>query len=291
MSPDQIEAILSKNPLWGEVKEVLKRLHQKGWDAVLAGGAVRDALLGKPPKDFDVAVSALPEEVLKLFPQAQGRWKHYGVVFLPLSQKGKNLEITTFRKDQDYEDGRRPRFVKYTSLKEEDARRRDFTVNALFYDTKNHCVLDFVQGLTDLKSGVLRTVGHPQDRFEEDRLRPLRALRFAHQLEFDLEPETGKAIPVFAKRLKGVSKERLYDELLKMFFCGREGKAIKLLKEYSFFDILFPFQKKPLPEDPFLFWDQSFSFHSEPAFVWAVLGLPYFYSCPEEFQSLFEREL
>ena len=284
MTSSKIESVLSKSPLWEEVKEALKRLHQEGWEAVLAGGGVRDALLGKPPKDFDVAVSASPDEVLRIFPRAQGPWKRYGVVFLPLLEKGKTLEITTFRKDQDYKDGRRPRLVEYTSLKEEDAKRRDFTVNALFYDIKSSQVLDFVQGLKDLGSGVLRTVGCPEERFEEDRLRPLRALRFSHQLEFSIEPETGKAISGFAKRLQGVSKERLYDELLKMFLCGRWNKAIKLLHEYAFFDILFPFQKQSVLKDPFLFWNRSFSVNTEPAFIWAVLGLPYFYNCPEEFQ-------
>lgn len=286
MGSDSLELIFSTNPLWQEVKEVLWKLHQAGWEAVLAGGAVRDSLLGKPPKDFDVAVSAPPEEVLKLFPRGKDLWKRYGVVFLPLSERGKNLEITTFRKDRSYTDGRRPDEVAYTSLKE-DALRRDFTVNALFYDVKNSQILDFVKGEKDLKEGWIRTVGQPKQRFEEDKLRPLRALRFVHQLGFVLEEETKKAVTSCSKDLRFISKERIYDELMKMFSSGKYDKAITLLKDHSFFDSLFPFPRKPL-RNPFLFWRRTFSFNQEPAFVWAVLGLPYFYNYPAEFPLFLE---
>lgn len=283
----EIESVLKKNPLWGEVKEILQSLHKKGWEAVLAGGGVRDALLGLTPKDFDVAVSVRPEEVLKLFPKAKDSWKRYGVVFLSLSKKGYTVEITTFRKDNFYEDGRHPSSVEYTSI-EEDAKRRDFTVNGLFYDIKKDQVLDFVQGLEDLKSGTLRTVGNPQNRFEEDQLRPLRALRFAHQLNFIIEPKTGEAVSSFANRLQTVSKERIYNELLKMFSYSPFSRAVKILKDYSFFDVLFPF-KIPPEGDPLLFWSCPFSFYKEPAFLWAVLGLPYFYRTPGKVQGFLKE--
>ena len=286
MASGSLELTFSKNPLWPEVREVLQKLHGAGWQAVLAGGAVRDAVLGKPPKDFDVAVSAPPEEVIKLFPCAKDLWKRYGVVFLPLSTAGKNLEITTFRKDHSYTDGRRPDGVAYTSIKE-DALRRDFTLNALFYDIKTGRILDFVEGEKDLKTGLLRTVGKPEERFREDKLRPLRALRFVHQLEFTLERETQKAVISCAKDIQVVSKERIYEELMKMFAGGKYSKAMKLLKDHSFFDGLFPFPQPPI-DDPFLFWGRVFSFNQEPAFVWAVLGLPYFYNCPEKFKLFLE---
>ena len=283
----QIEPILAKNPFWEEVKETLQRLHREGFQAVLAGGGVRDALLGLPPKDFDVAVSARPEEVLKLFPKAKNEWKRYGVVFLPLSKKGQSVEITTFRKEGFYKDGRRPSSIEYTSM-EEDAKRRDFTVNGLFYDIKRDQVLDFVHGRKDLKSGTLRTIGNPKERFEEDWLRPLRALRFAHQLNFTIEPETGKAIINFAGQLQAISKERIYNELVKMFFYNPLSQAVKILKDHSFFDVLFPFKTKPKGE-PFLFWSYSFIFCWEPAFLWAVLGLPYFYNSPEKVKEFLKK--
>ena len=282
-----INSIFSKKPEWEEIQTILKIFHQKGFEAILAGGCVRDALLGNPPKDFDIAVSAFPEEVLKLFPKAKDRWKRYGVMFLPLEGEKKIVEITTFRKDSSYGDGRRPQFVKYTSSAKEDAKRRDFTVNALFYDIKNEKVLDFVEGVKDLKSRLLRTVGVPEERFEEDYLRPLRALRFAHQLNFVIDSKTQKAIPPFAEKLQTLSKERIYSELMKMFSHGSMNQAVKILKDHSFFNILFPFEKKPVGS-PELFWKGSFSFYKEPTFVWAVFGLPYFYHSPEKLMGFLQ---
>lgn len=282
-----LDSIFSKKPEWREVQRILKTFHQKGWEALLAGGGVRDALLENPPKDFDVAVSARPEEVLKLFPKAKDQWKRYGVVFLPLEGEGRTVEITTFRREHSYKDGRRPQFVEYTSSPKEDAKRRDFTVNALFYDVKNRQIMDFVDGLQDLKTRILRTVGEPKARFEEDYLRPLRALRFAHQLQFTIEPKTQQAIPPFAKKLQNLSKERIYNELLKMFSHGRMDQAIKILKEHSFFDVLFPFKEKDT-DQPDLFWKTSFSYYKESSFMWAVLGLPYFYNSPKELMEFLQ---
>lgn len=286
----EIRSVFSRKPEWKEVQNVLKIFHQNQWEAVLAGGCVRDALLRIPPKDFDVAVSAPPEKVLKLFPRAKNRWKHFGVIFLPLvSEKGQLIEITTFRKEHSYKDGRRPGVVKYTSSLKEDAKRRDFTVNALFYDIKKDQVLDFVGGEKDLKSRLLRTVGTPKARFEEDHLRPLRALRLAHQLKFTIEPDTGSAVPSFAKNLKKLSKERVYSELTKMFCDGSLNQAIRILKEYSFFDVLFPSLEGKTTTGPSdLFWNAPFSFYKDSAFAWAVFGLPYFYHNPEEMENFLQ---
>ena len=284
----EIQSIFSKKSEWEEVQNVLKIFHQHQWEAVLAGGCVRDALLKIPPKDFDIAVSAPPEEVLKLFPGAKDRWKHFGVIFLPLESKTEGnqlIEITTFRKEHSYKDGRRPGVVKYTSSLQEDAERRDFTVNALFYDIKKDQVLDFVGGKKDLKARLLRTVGTPKARFEEDYLRPLRALRFAHQLNFTIESETGNAIPFFSKNLTALSKERIYSELVKMFCMAPLNQAVQVLKKYFFFEVLFPFKRKPTISQPDLFWNVPFSFYKEAAFTWAVFGLPYFYSNPKEMED------
>lgn len=283
-----VNSIYSQKPEWKEIKTILKTFHQKGFEAVLAGGCVRDALLGNPPKDFDIAVSASPEEVLKLFPKARDPWKRYGVMFLPLEGEKKPVEITTFRKDHSYGDGRRPQFVEYTSSAKEDAKRRDFTVNALFYDIKSEKVLDFVDGVKDLKSRLLKTVGEPKERFEEDYLRPLRALRFAHQLNFVIDSKTQKAIPPFAEKLQTLSKERIYSELMKMFSHGSMDKAVKILQDYSFFEVLFPFKEKSI-NPPEFFWKNSFSFYEEPAFVWTVFGLPYFYHTPEKFMEFLKN--
>ena len=283
----EIENFLAKNSDWETVKQVIYQFHQEGFEAVLAGGGVRDALLRKKPKDFDLAVSASPEEVLKIFPKGKDLWKKYGVVFLPFSEK-KHLEITTFRKESGYSDGRRPNSVEYTDM-EEDAKRRDFTVNALFYDLKSKKILDFVGGLKDLESQTLRTVGSPEKRFEEDKLRPLRAIRFSHQLNFSIDENTKKAISSFVGFVETLSQERIYNELLKMFTCGRLNEACSLLKEYGFFHILFPSHIKPVG-DPYVFWRNEFSFYNDPSFIWAVLSLPYYYPS-EEGLELFLKNL
>ena len=285
-----ITSIFSKKPEWEEVQAILRIFHQNKREAVLAGGCVRDALLGNPPMDFDVAVSAPPDEVLKLFPKAKDLWKRYGVIFLPLKEKGKILEITTFREDHSYGDGRRPQFVKYASSAKEDAKRRDFTVNALFYDMKSDQVLDFVEGLKDLKSRLLRTVGEPNERFKEDYLRPLRALRFSHQLNFHIESKTQKAIPPFASQLQKLSKERIYSELIKMFSCGSMDRSVKILKDHSFFKVLFPFENEPMDSSEF-FWKTPFSFYHESDFAWTVFGLPYFYHSPEKWMDFLKNDL
>lgn len=264
---------------WPEVKKAITALSKQGFQTVVAGGAVRDALLKKIPKDIDLATSAKAEEVLKIFPSAKGEFAKYGVVFIPLKTKG-TLEITSFRKDSFYKDGRRPSSISYSSI-EEDAKRRDFTINALFYDSQRKKIIDFTGGLEDLQNKILRTVGQARERFEEDHLRPVRALRLAHQLNFQISEETRQAIPAFAQKIKAISKERILQELVKMFSAGRMGSAVKSLKEYGIFQSVFPglktsFESKYL-KNPFDFWNKEFSFYKEPAFFWTVFGLPFFY--------------
>lgn len=275
-----IKKRLEQSRDWPEIKKILNTLRQKDFEALIVGGAIRDALLNKIPKDMDLATSARPKELLKIFPSAKGIWAKYAVVLLPLQTKT-NLEITSFRTESSYRDGRRPESISYSS-KEEDARRRDFTVNALFYDPVLEEVLDFTNGLKDLKNKTLRAVGRAKKRFEEDHLRAFRALRLAHQLQFQIENKTKKAIPLFAGKIKRIAKERILDELTKMLSVGRIGPALKSLKEHHVFYSVFPYLQS-LPEDkylnnPFDFWNRSFSFYREPAFFWAVLALPFFYN-------------
>ena len=284
-----LKKVFSKRAEWSETKAALSALHQKGFEAVLAGGCVRDALLGKPPKDFDIATAADPEEILELFPKADGRWKHFGVIFAPLKSQGR-LEITSFRKEGSYKDGRRPSSVAKASGLREDALRRDFTVNALFYDFQKDLVIDWTGGQKDLKDRLLRTVGKAEERFNEDFLRPLRALRFAHQLQFRIEEKTAKALPAFAGKLQTLSKERIYSELVKTFSCGRLHQAERIFFRFGFFKALFPFADDfVVPPD--LFYQNPFSFFDEPSFMWAVFGLPYFFRKPFSMSDFLLQEM
>ena len=280
-----------KNPFqkemsWSEIKPIITLLSKKGFQVVVSGGAVRDALLKRKPKDIDLATSAKPKDILKLFPSAKGMFAKYAVVFIPLKTT-KTLEITSFRKDSIYIDGRRPSSISYGSI-EEDAQRRDFTINALFYDPKQEKLIDFVGGLKDLKNKLLRTVGQASDRLEEDHLRVLRALRLAHQLKFQIDKDLQTALLTSKNQLKKISKERIVTELVKMFSAGDLGEAIKSLQKYKLLFFLFPFLKNSLKskhlKNPFHFWSKNFSFYKEQAFVWILFALPFFYSREKDFQ-------
>ena len=163
---------------------------------------------------------------------------------------------------------------------EEDAKRRDFTINALFYDSQREELIDFVAGLKDLQNKILRTVGKPEKRFKEDHLRVLRTLRLAHQLGFQIDEETKKALPVFTQKIKTISRERVLEETIKMFSVGRIGSALKSLKEYAVFQFVFPGLtanfKSPYLKNPFDFWNKNFSSYTEQAFFWTSIGLPFF---------------
>ena len=176
---------------------VIRTLRADGHQAYVVGGCVRDQLLGAQPKDWDVATSARPEQVEALFPRTIGVGKSFGVILVVLD--GHESEVATFRGESEYSDGRHPDSVHFTDA-EEDARRRDFTINALFYDPEEQCVLDFVGGLADLDAHLLRTVGEPEERFAEDHLRLLRAVRFAARTGFTLEARTRRAVESFRSR-------------------------------------------------------------------------------------------
>ncbi len=188
-------------------------LRDAGHETYFAGGCVRDHLLGLEPSDVDVATAAVPEEVARLFPKARGVGAHFGVMLVPSG--GRMIEVATFRSDGAYHDGRRPVEVSFGSA-EADALRRDFTINGLFEDPTSGRIIDFVGGREDLEARVLRAIGDPEARFEEDRLRMLRAVRFAARFELGIESETADAIAARADRLGAVSRERVGHELRRM---------------------------------------------------------------------------
>lgn len=206
---DLTQALSPSSNLW-RIHQVLTGAGFKAW---LAGGAVRDALLGKTPHDFDVVTEASIEQVKSLFPKTVLVGEQFGV--LRVLEGGEEFEIAQFRRESDYRDGRRPSLVE-PGTPEEDALRRDLTVNALFYDPGRKVVLDHVEGLRDLQARILRAVGDPRVRFGEDHLRILRAVRFQAQLEFRLDPDLETAVRSQAGLLKSVSRERIRDELLKL---------------------------------------------------------------------------
>ncbi|MES2855979.1 MAG: CCA tRNA nucleotidyltransferase [Bdellovibrionota bacterium] len=215
---------------WNAVKEVCSRLGGAGYQALLAGGSVRDLLMNRAPNDFDIATDATPDQVESLFPRSIAVGKAFGVIVLPFTgpNSGFQIEVATFREDLEYKDGRRPDGVKFSDARE-DAKRRDFTVNALFFDPLKKQVIDYVEGRKDIDAKILRTVGNPNHRFDEDKLRLLRAVRFAAQLDFSIEPNTLQAIIDRADDVGAVSKERIRDEVLKLLKTPSRVTGLSLL--------------------------------------------------------------
>jgi tRNA nucleotidyltransferase/poly(A) polymerase len=216
-----------------EILELARRivhvLRAAGYQAYLVGGCVRDLLLGIQPKDFDVATDARPENVLELFPRANLVGAHFGVVIV--QEGADHVEVATFRSDSDYEDGRRPSSVAFESSPAEDVARRDFTINALMMDPDTGQVLDLVNGQSDLRAGIIRAIGDPAQRFREDHLRLLRAVRFAARLGFQIEPVTLQAMRELAPAIQSVSAERVRDELSRILTEGGARRGFELLDE------------------------------------------------------------
>lgn len=208
--------------------DVIQTLRRAGHQALLAGGCVRDFLLGKEPKDYDVATSATPDQVVQLFPGALTVGAHFGVVVVRKDHE--QIEVATFRTDGSYHDGRRPESVTFASA-QEDAQRRDFTVNGLFRDPVEDRIIDYVGGEADLRARVLRAIGDAERRFEEDRLRLLRAVRFATVLGFEIEAGTWEAVCRHAEAIRTVSAERIRDELVKIFLHPNRLRGFDLLVE------------------------------------------------------------
>ena len=218
--------------------EAVRRLQAAGFEAYWAGGSVRDMLMGRTPKDYDIATAAHPDQVIALFPHATLVGKCFGVVRAPMGQDG--FDIATFRKDHAYDDGRRPSGVTFSDA-QTDARRRDFTINAVFYDPIADRYLDVVGGRRDMDNRLLRCVGDPAARFAEDYLRLLRAVRFTVVLELVMHPDTAAAIRAAAPSAAAISPERVRDELDRMLReAPRAGDAIRRLDELSLLDIVLP---------------------------------------------------
>ncbi len=211
----------------GLARSIVAVLREAGARAFLVGGCVRDRLLGRVPRDYDVATDARPERIARLFPDARQVGAHFGVMLV--AGGGAEVEVATFRSEHSYRDGRRPECVAFESEPRLDALRRDFTVNALFEDPATGEVLDFAGGRGDLERRVIRAIGDPHQRFSEDHLRMLRAVRLAAALDFEIEPDTMAAIQQRAASIRQVSAERSRDELVRILTEGRARRGFELL--------------------------------------------------------------
>lgn len=232
-----------------QAAEIVRTLRDRGHQAYFAGGCVRDLLLAREPADYDVATDATPRQVMQIFPQTYAVGEQFGVVLIPRSptehaltgedarrsttnssgnHKG-GVEVATFRSDVGYSDGRHPDEVRFTKDPREDVQRRDFTINGMMLDPATKEILDFVGGRDDLKAGIVRAIGDPERRFAEDKLRMLRAVRFAARFDYQIDPATLAAIQKLAPKIHQVSCERVREELTKMLTEGRARRAFELL--------------------------------------------------------------
>ena len=221
--------------------EIVGKLRSAGHEALFAGGCVRDALLGREAKDYDVATTARPDEVRKLFGHKRtlAVGASFGVIMVLGPKEAGQVEVATFRTEGEYLDGRRPESVEFCTP-EEDAKRRDFTINGMFYDPIEERVLDFVGGAADLTAKMIRAIGDPHERVKEDKLRMLRAVRFAATLDFLLDPTTADAIREMSSELIVVSAERITQELKKMLVDVHRRRAIELADDVGLIRIVFP---------------------------------------------------
>jgi poly(A) polymerase len=224
---------------------IVETLRQRGFQAYLVGGCVRDLLLGGEPKDYDVATNATPEQVMEVFPETYAVGAQFGVVLVPEPERDDAsnvstdatghaagcVEVATFRSDIGYSNGRHPDEVLFSGDPREDVARRDFTINGMLLDPASGEVLDFVGGRDDLKAGIIRSIGDPERRFSEDKLRMLRAVRFAARFEYEIEPATFAAMQKLAEQIQVVSHERVRDELTRMLTEGHGRRAFLLLDE------------------------------------------------------------
>jgi poly(A) polymerase len=219
-------------------EQICATLRRYGYQAYLVGGCVRDLILGREPADYDVATDARPERVQELFPRSLSVGARFGVILVV--EDGTQVEVATFRSDIGYTDGRHPDAVAYATTPQEDVQRRDFTINGLLMDPANGEVLDFVGGRADLSAGIVRAIGDPLRRFEEDKLRMLRAVRFAARFGFRIEPETMAAIQKLAPKVLDVSLERIRDELTKLLTEGAARRGFELLDESGLLPMVLP---------------------------------------------------
>ena len=218
-------------------RKICARLREHGHIAYFAGGCVRDMVRGLAPKDFDITTDAPPEMVQKIFPRTYAVGALFGVIVVVENEM--NFEVATFRSDDAYIDGRRPISVHF-STPEEDAKRRDFTINGIFFDPAKDEVIDFVGGRADLEKKLVRAIGDPAQRFSEDRLRMLRAVRFATVLDFQIDEQTWKALVANAGRITEISAERVRDELVKIFLSANRLRGWDLLDRSGLLGVVLP---------------------------------------------------
>jgi poly(A) polymerase len=229
--------IAQKDRAFEETAKIVARLREVGHEAYFVGGCVRDLLLGLEAKDYDVATNARPEEVQRHFPAARGFGQRFGVCLVPI--EGGEVEVAAFREDGPYFDHRRPAWVNYAGI-EEDARRRDFTINALYYDPSADRVVDLVEGLHDLESRSLRVIGDPFERLDEDWLRLLRAVRFAARFGLEFDFLTWDAVRALAPLVTGVSAERRTEEVRLILLGPNSARALGLLYTAGLWKALWP---------------------------------------------------
>lgn len=237
---------------------VVVRLQEHGYQAFLVGGCVRDALLGERPKDFDVATNATPEQVREVFRNSRIIGRRFRLVHVLFGRE--TIEVATFRSNHTARDAASGRAAQASSGRilrdnvygtlEEDALRRDFTINALYYDPVTRIIHDFAGGIEDLDRRTLKLIGDPETRYQEDPVRMLRAIRFAAKLEFDLPQETAEPIYRLVGMLADIPAARLYEEVLKVFLNGRAEAALELMLKYGLFAPLFPLSAKEIERDP-----------------------------------------
>jgi poly(A) polymerase len=236
----------------GTATKIVRALHKAGFEGYWVGGCVRDFLLGREPQDYDIVTSALPDQIEELFERTIAVGRKFGVIVVV--DGGHEFQVATFRAEADYRDGRHPEHVTFGNARA-DAERRDFTVNGLFFDPVGKQLHDWVGGEKDLQAKIIRTIGSPSERFAEDHLRLLRAVRFAARLGFEIEPKTFRAVQANAPKIKGISAERIRDELVKLFapsgadataFPGPNGpvfpaaRGLELLRESGLLEHVLP---------------------------------------------------
>jgi poly(A) polymerase len=234
------------SPKAQQATRIVRELRQAGYSAYLAGGCVRDLVLGREPADYDVATSATPQQVMRLFPQTYAVGVQFGVVLVPVRRDGPEaadnyaIEVATFRSDGVYSDSRHPDEVQFSTDARLDVQRRDFTINGMLLDPVSQEVMDYVGGREDLKRQIIRTIGDPRQRLSEDKLRMLRAVRFAARFGYAIEPNTLAAIRQLSPEIHQVSRERIRDEILKMLTEGRARRAFELLDETGLLEQVLP---------------------------------------------------
>jgi poly(A) polymerase len=226
--------------------QIIHKLRKAGFEALLAGGCVRDMLLGKAPKDYDVVTNGRPDEICKIFRRTIKVGAKFGVIIVLIDSQ--QVEVATFRAEAGYSDGRRPDKVSFTSAKE-DALRRDFTINGMFYDPLKKEVIDYVGGRDDLKRKIIRTIGRPDERFGEDYLRLLRAVRFAGRLDFKIEKNTLNSVKKYSGKIVNISGERIAAELESLSAACCRKKGVELLVNTGLAEKIFSiFKKKGVAE-------------------------------------------